>query len=154
MKKVISLILSLACVGCLAVAPASASTMNADASSDTYVEPRAAISLLHSYINGEPAAPLVSAVANKSNGQYIQCWFKNTGSDTVYVKVTYEDGTNCFTQENYAVYPGGQFRQYFVMDRDTSSFKFLIQSNDSGDVKGECAIGQYMTPPVPLTEEI
>ena len=154
MKNVISLILSLACVGCLVVAPASASAMNADASSDTYVEPRAAISLLHSYINGEPSAPLMSAVANKSNGKYIQCWFKNTGTATVTVQVYYEDGTPCFSQEDYPVAPGEQFTEYFIMNCDSSRFYFLIQSDYSGDVKGECAIGQYMTAPARLADEI
>ena len=149
MKKLISVVLGIACASCLMVPTMAAdlptnvgNTPNQDIA--TSATPRYSIFYRENLDSGSPwESPIITM--EEGYGRYIRVWHQNTTDNLVEVVVTDVD-----TGEEYKptihVLPNDQAAEEYYMPSETSRIRLTITplGDDEGEnVAGQVAVGQY-----------
>ena len=148
MKKLISVVLGIACASCLMVPTMAAdlptnvgNTPNQDIA--TSATPRYSIFYRENLDSGSPwESPIITM--EEGYGRYIRVWHQNTTDNLVEVVVTDVD-----TGEEYKptihVLPNDQASREYYMPSETSRIRLTISPLDGEGERGagQVAVGQY-----------
>lgn len=147
MKKLISIVLGVACVSCLMVPTMAAGSIDGADIPGQHVAapitPRYSIFYRENINSGSPwISPIITM--EEGYGQYIRVWHKNTTNYPVLVTVTNVDTGEVCKPDMY-IPANDQKSETYYAPNETSRYRITVTSlSGSGEnVAGEVAVGQY-----------